>query len=122
MSPSSHGRAAPHDGAALIRDCELSFDPGDKLNGSLYVCRAATTKSAATDAAIARLRTARLWSEQPVKLVAEEQKPAYAAQLQFVEAAAVMVAGEALVLARFDHPKFPSSAERFAAWRKTLAS
>lgn len=41
--------------------------------------------------------------------------------MQFVEAAEVTIDGEALLLARFDHPKFPSSAERFAAWRKELA-
>ncbi|HXC38451.1 MAG TPA: hypothetical protein VN667_05850 [Burkholderiales bacterium] len=110
-----------YDGIALIRDNELSFDPGDKQNGSLYVCRPPASPASATEAAIAQLRAAGLWSDQPVKTVADDQKPAYQAQMIFVEAVDVGVAGQKLILARYNHPKFPSSGERFAAWKACLA-
>jgi hypothetical protein len=70
--------------------------------------------------AIATLRAAGLWSADEPKSVRDEQKSAYEQQLQFVEAIEVGGPSGRLVLARFDHPKFPSSAERFAAWKKAL--
>jgi len=109
-----------HDGTALIRDNELSFDPGDKQNGSLYLCKPPASSAAGVDAAITKLRKAGLWSEQPVKTVTDDQKPTYQAQMIFVEAVDVTVAGQKLILARYNHPKFPSSAERFAAWKACM--
>ena len=62
-----------------------------------------------------------LWSADPAKQVKDEQREAYATQMQFVEAVEVHVGGKTIVLARYDHPKFPSSAERFAAWKAAFA-
>jgi hypothetical protein len=106
-------------GTVLINENTLTFDAGDPANGSLYLCSAPGT---APDAAVARLRGAGLWSSQPAKQVKDEQKPAYAAQMTFVEAAEATLADGRIVLARFDHPKFPSSAERFAAWKAALGA
>jgi len=110
-----------YSGTALIREKTLTFDGGDNLNGSLYLC----TKPGADEAAriaIERLQAKGLWSEQPSKQVKDDQREAYAAQMQFVEAAEVALAGKSVVLARYDHPKFPSSAERFAAWKTALGA
>ena len=107
--------------AAIIHGTTMTFDGGDKLNGSLYLCATGGDVSVATSDAIATLRAAGLWSADEPKSVRDDQKPAYEQQLQFVEAVEVAGRSGRLVLARFDHPKFPSSAERFAAWKSALA-
>jgi hypothetical protein len=109
------------DGPTVIRDTTLTFDPGDKFNGSLYLCDpSGASQSQALDQAIALLRGAGLWSSQLPKQVRDDQKAAYETQLQFVEAVDITVAGAQIVIARYDHPKFPSSADRFDAWKKAL--
>lgn len=114
-------RPARWDGPALIRQTALSFDPGDKLNGSLYLCDPAGGAGAAqVDAAIERLRAVGLWSGQPVRQVQDDQRAAYEAQLLFVEACEFAAGDAKLVIARFDHTKFPSSAPRFAEWKRVL--
>ena len=109
------------DGPAIFRTTQLTFDPGDKANGSLYLCDPSGGKQAQTvDLAIAALRQGSLWSSQDPKQVRDDQRQAYEDQLEFVEAVAVTVGGAGLVLARCNHPKFPSSAERFAGWKRVL--
>ncbi len=109
-----------YSGTALIRESTLTFDGGDKANGSLYLSNPRGADAAAT-AAIGVLRAAGLWSADPAKQVKDEQREAYATQMQFVEAVEAHVGGKTVVLARYDHPKFPSSAERFAAWKAAFA-
>lgn len=109
-----------YSGTALIRETTLTFDGGDKLNGSLYLSTPPGSDEAAR-AAIEVLRAAGLWSADPAKQVKDEQREAYATQMQFVEAVEVRAGGKPVVLARYDHPKFPSSAERFAAWKSAFA-
>jgi hypothetical protein len=109
------------DGPTVIRNTTLTFDSGDKLNGSLYLCDpSGASQSQALDQVIALLRGAGLWSSQLQKQVRDDQKATYEIQLQFVEAVDITVAGAQLVIARYDHPKFPSSADRFEAWKKVL--
>jgi hypothetical protein len=109
------------DGPTVIRNTTLTFDPGDKLNGSLYLCEpSGVSQSQALDQAVVLLRGAGLWSSQLPKQVRDDQKAAYETQLQFVEAVDITVTGAQLVIARYDHPKFPSSADRFDAWKKVL--
>lgn len=103
---------------AIVDGFDLRFDAGDELNGSLYVCTA--RGSEAPTAALARLRDAGLFSADAEKAVAEEQRDAYRAGLEFVDAAAFDDGGQLVVLARFDHPKFPSDAARWAAWVDTM--
>jgi hypothetical protein len=111
---------AAYSGTALIRETTLSFDGGDPQNGSLYLSTPPGADEAAR-AAVEALRAAGLWSADPAKQVKDEQREAYATQMRFVEAVEVRVGGRPVVLARYDHPKFPSSAARFAAWQAALA-
>lgn len=109
--------------STIIHGTAMSFDGGDKLNGSLYLCvPASSAHPAGATGAIATLRAAGLWSAEEPKSVRDDQKSAYEQQLQFVEAVEVAGKSGPLVLARFDHPKFPSSAERFTAWKKALGA
>ena len=102
----------------IVDHCDLRFDAGDAANGSLYLCTA--RGAPAPERALETLRASQLWSADAVKLVAEEQRDAYREGLKFVAAVALDRDGESLVLARFDHPKFPSDAGRFAAWQNAL--
>lgn len=96
----------------IIDRHSLAFDPGDKRNGSLYL---GTPAGGDFDvpATIEALRAAGLWSTTEPKTVAPEQKQAYKDQLQLVEAVAY---GAGFIVARFDHPKFPSDAARWDEW------
>lgn len=109
-------------GADLIHNHDLYFDGGDKANGSLYLCAALGAAAAPVEAAIARLRAAGLWSADAHKQVPEAAKPAYAEQMQFIDRFEFESAGARLLATRYDHPKFPSSAERWEAWRRELAA
>ena len=105
------------DKASIIDQHDLTFDPGDKRNGSLYlgVARAggSTLDLAAT---LAALRAAGLWSDTEPKTVPDEHRQAYKDQLALVDSARFGGA-QGFIIARFDHPKFPSDAERWNAWR-----
>jgi len=101
----------------IIDDYVSSFDPGEPLNGSLYLGIAPTQYSESVLLGlINKLRDKGLWSEQDYKQIADEQKSAYKEQLEFVDFAAYEVDGVEVILSRFDHPKFPSSAERWHEW------
>ena len=103
------------DAHSIVDHYDLRFDPADKANGSLYLC---TPRGApAPAAALAALRAAGLWSSEPEKSVPDEQRQAYKDGLEFVAAAAYRAGDDHILLARFDHPKFPSDAARFAAWQ-----
>ena len=105
----------PH---ALIDEHTLVFDPADKANGSLYLAIPLSHPEALDlSAALQALRTAGLWSAEPEKTVPDTHKPAYKEQMVFVEAVHYQGAGGVFTLARFDHPKFPSDANRWAAWK-----
>jgi len=109
-------------GAQLIHDNDLYFDGGDPANGSLYLCAVPGTPQAQVETVIDVLRGAGLWSASPVKQVPEAQKDAYAEQMQFVGSFSFIHGTVALTAARFDHPKYPSNAERWEAWQKTLGA
>jgi len=100
--------------ASLVDDYDLTFDGGDKLNGSLYLCTPRGT--AAPDNVIGGLRAGGLWSNQAWKQVGDEQRQAYKDGLVFVAAIAYRTASGQLVIARFDHPRFPSDSRRWEAW------
>lgn len=100
--------------AVIVDQHDLRFDAGDPKNGSLYVC---TPRGApAPEAGLAVLRAAGLWSAEPEKTVADEQRGAYRDGLVFVAAQAYRSDAGDVLLARFDHPKYPSDPARWEAW------
>ncbi|MEQ8230189.1 MAG: hypothetical protein RLW61_13240 [Gammaproteobacteria bacterium] len=106
------------DTPTIVDHYDLTFDAGEKANGSLYVCT--PRGAAAPDTIVAALRKAALWSAEPAKVVGDEQRPAYRDGLQYVAAVAYRDADGHVLLARFDHPKFPSDAARWDAWLACL--
>ncbi len=107
--------------ASIVDGFDLCFDAGDKANGSLYLAvpRGAGHAALAEDMA-QRLRAAGLWSGAPAKWVADEHRASYRAQLALVAAVRYRHQGVELLATRFDHPKFPSDAARWAAWLAAL--
>lgn len=108
------------DTATIVDGYDLAFDAGDARNGSLYL---GTPRGGGASPApwIEALRAAGLWSSEAPKQVADAQRPAYKEGLAFREAVAYRLDdGAHLLLARFDHPKFPSDAERWRAWLALL--
>ena len=105
------------DTAGLIDNYDLHFDPGDKRNGSLYLCAARDDGHIA--APLAMLRDQGLWSSQE-KTVADDQRQAYKDGLEFVAAVAYRDGAQHFVLGRFDHPKFPSDGERWTQWLECM--
>lgn len=116
MSAQSSSLPAEFNGAVIVDHYDLAFDPGDKLNGSLYLCTPRGSSASQAEACILPLRAAALWSDTPPKRVPDEQRQAYKDGLIFVAAIVYRVGPEHLVIARFDHPKFPSDTKRWEAW------
>ncbi|TXS96118.1 hypothetical protein FV139_01040 [Parahaliea maris] len=105
--------------AALIDNKTLYFDPDDKANGSLYLCLDAPEEGN-VPGFIARAREAGLWSGAPPKCVEDNQKSAYKSQLELLDVYQGRIVGEDIVLARCNHPAFPSDERRWNEW-KSLA-
>lgn len=111
------------DGAAIFRSTEITYDTGDKANGSLYLCDpTGGQQKQIVEKVIGNLRGKSLWSAEQPKQVRDDQRKAYEEQLSFIEAMEFAVDGGTLVIARCNHPKFPSRAERFSAWKNVLGS
>jgi hypothetical protein len=108
-------------GADVVYNHDLYFDPADPSNGSLYLCAVPGTSNDRIEALIELLRNAALWSPQQYKCVPAEHKKNYAEQMQFIACAQFTLATTPFLVARFDHPKFPSDAERWSAWLALLA-
>lgn len=109
-------------GADIVHEHELYFDPAEPRNGSLYLCAPAGTPAAAIENRIAALRAAGLWSNEPHKVVPADHKQKYAEQMRFVACAQFGDDQTRLLAARYDHPKFPSDAARFAQWLEVLGA
>ncbi|MFT4561966.1 MAG: hypothetical protein ACI9BW_001709 [Gammaproteobacteria bacterium] len=102
----------------IIDDHDLAFDPGDPLNGSLYICRTlGEPRARHCDPLIAQLQAAGLWSSEEVKEVSDEHRGAYKQQLSFVEHVRYEIDGSEISIARFDHEKYPSDAKRWEQWK-----
>ncbi len=102
----------------IIDHYVLTFDPSDKRNGSLYIGEPLDGDSGLHLATtLAELRAAGLWSADPEKQVPEAHRAAYREQLIFVAATEYKNAGGSFLIARFDHPKFPSDAARWNEWQ-----
>lgn len=116
MSATHAAPPAEFSSETIVDHYDLTFDPGDKLNGSLYLCTPRGAADIRPEPWVAALREAGLWSAEPSKSVPDEQRQAYKDGLIFVAAIAWRAGSGHIVLARFDHPKFPSSSERWEAW------
>ena len=103
---------------ALLDKYDLSFDVGDSLNGSLYLCQLHGPAGIDLLPLCTKLCSAGLWSGQNPKRVEDGQRGAYRRELEFLEAIAFSIEGNNVVIARFDHPKYPSDATRWLAWVK----
>jgi len=103
----------------LVDHTTMTFDPGDKVNGSLYLCTPAQS-SMSPGPMIAKFREAGLWSDSDPKQVRDGQKDAYKAQLKLVEAREYLIDGQPIVLLRCDHQKFPSNPARWNEWNRFL--
>lgn len=107
--------------AEIIDNHDLSFDPGDPRNGSLYLCRERhQSRTLHCDAIIEKMRACELWSSDGVKEVPDEHRDAYKQQLTFVEQVSYEVADSTILIARFDHEKFPSDPARWEQWKAHL--
>jgi hypothetical protein len=100
----------------LLDEYDLFFDAGDPLNGSLYLCQLRGLISVDLPPLCAKLRSAGLWSGQNPKRVEDSQRETYKRELAFLEAIAFSVGGNTVVIARFDHPEYPSSETRWRTW------
>ena len=116
MSAQLNSVPAEFSNAVIVDTYDLAFDPGDKLNGSLYLGTLRGTTTNHAENWIAPLRAGGLWSDTPHKNVPDEQRQAYKEGLILVAAIAYCAAAEHIVIARFDHPKFPSDTKRWEAW------
>ena len=109
------------DAAAIFQKTAITYDAGDKANGSLYLCDpTGGQQKQIVEKVIRNLRGNWLWSAEEPKHVRDDQRKAYEEQLSFIEAMEFVMDGSTLVIARCEHPKFPSSAERFSAWKIVL--
>lgn len=103
----------------IIDQHVLTFDPADKANGSLYVGEPLDGASGLhLQTELAALRAAGLWSAEPEKQVPDAHKGAYKEQMVLVDVVSYGAEGGSFLIARFDHPKFPSDAARWAAWQQ----
>lgn len=116
MTASIAGLPAAFNSASVVDHYDLTFDGGDKRNGSLYLGTPRGSSVTRPDEWVALLRAGGWWSDTPTKAVADEQRQAYKDGLIFVAAIAYRAGTEHIVLARFDHPKFPSDTARWQAW------
>ena len=116
MSAQLNSVPAEFNSAVIVDHYDLAFDAGDKLNGSLYLCTARGAGGNLAQGWITALQGAGLWSDTPHKSVPDEQRQAYKDGLIFVAAIAYRAGLEHIVIARFDHPKFPSDTRRWEAW------
>ncbi|HCU91045.1 MAG TPA: hypothetical protein DGR97_13930 [Gammaproteobacteria bacterium] len=104
----------------IFENHDLIFDPGDPLNGSLYLCCSRNQTGPSSERLIETLRIAGIWSKSEPKLVPDEQRDSYKSQLEFIEAVSYVVGGKKFTIACFDHPKYPSDEERWGKWKTTF--
>ncbi len=107
-------------GADYINKFRLYFDGADMTNASLYLCFEENCPDNVAQEVIATLRQAGLWSPEPAKTVADEQKPMYAAQMQFIDALTAAVNNETFYATAYDHEKFKYTPTRWQAWKACL--
>ena len=109
-------------GIDYINNFTMYFDGTDMTNASLYLCVGEDISEAETQAIIAAMRKAGLWSADAAKTVPAEHKPMYAEQMQFIGAVAASTGGKTFHAAAYDHEKFKYTPTRWAEWKAFLAA
>jgi hypothetical protein len=102
----------------IFYNFDAYFDPEDQQNGSLYIFKRRGSNADETRA-ISLLVEAKLWSKGAYSMVRDDQREAYATQLEELEVVSIT---EDLLLGRYDHPKFRSDATRWENWVSCLKS
>jgi hypothetical protein len=103
----------------IINEHDLTFDPGDTLNGSLYICVPKDVQSPVDlSVLLSQMREGHIWSQDAEKSVPDEHRQAYKDQLDLNEVVEYVTDEGKLVIARFDHPKYPSDEGRWSDWRQ----
>ncbi|WP_372764423.1 hypothetical protein [Litorivivens sp.] len=102
--------------SGLFLTCEVFFDPDDTTNSSLYLFRE-TLAIADVDTHIKRLMESGLWTPNSVACVRDEQRQTYADQLESID---VVDLGPGIKAGRFNHPAYPSNADRWHDWLDCL--
>lgn len=109
-------------GTDYINHFNMHFDGGDMINASLYLCTDSSISDAEIETVIQAMREAGLWSADPAKTVADEHKPMYAEQMQFIGAVAASLHGKTFHAAAYDHEKFKYTPSRWQEWQSFLAA
>ena len=109
--------------ASVVDEHDLHFDPAGAENGSLYIAFARDTRPPIDlGEVVSALRAASLWSDQDPKTVPETHRAAYREQLELKSVRRFQAPPGAFAITRFDHPKFPSDGDRWAAWEAFFES
>lgn len=108
-------------GKDYINNFILYFDGGDMTNASLYLCIGNNLSVGHAHSIIHSMRAVGLWSDEPAKIVSDEQKPMYAEQMNFVEAIEASLDGNSFHVAAYDHDKFKYTPSRWQQWKTHFA-
>ena len=103
----------------MFISCKTFYDAADSKNASLYIF----AEDGAADqamACVAALEAAGLWTSGELAEVRDDQREAYATQLETIEIISLPAAG--CHAGRFEHKKFPSSAGQWQQWKNCLLS
>jgi hypothetical protein len=103
----------------IIDSYQLYFDADDKNNGSLYIGVPLDHdgQTSAVEPIVKKMRERAIWSETSLKSVPDEHRSAYKEQLELLDVRSYVDQNNvALIVARFDHQKFPSNADRWSDW------
>ena len=103
----------------IFRNCDLFFDPDEKLNASLYLCL--PRRKLVPRGIINKMRQKDIWSDAEEQIVTESKRDTYRQQLKFIDAHLCCCESEFVVISRFDHRCFPSDDDRWASWVQFFA-
>lgn len=109
-------------GTDYINNFDMHFDGGDMTNASLYLCTDGSFSDSEIETVIQSMRDAGLWSTDAAKKVAEDHKPMYAEQMQFIGALAASLNGKTFHAAAYDHEKFKYTPDRWQQWQDFLSA
>ncbi len=105
------------DGSSIFDLYNVSFDPGDRTNGSLYICDPLDRPSGIVlDEVVTKMRDARIWSDHDASHVPEKYKEQYKRELVLKEVVTYKTQNGDFLVARYNHPKYPSHDSRWANW------